>query len=127
MPTKTRTAKPTKAIRNIPASHPQLIATLGTVTNKFSTDRSVTYPQPQIEIKMPMGFDRNSYRKINAALHTLAAKIELETPTNEMWIVQIDNNLSMVYLELNTADSNETNRAMELLNKIAKYNSGCIG
>jgi hypothetical protein len=41
--------------------------------------------EPQIEIRLPKG---TSHRLVSAALHQLAADVELATPERERWIVQ---------------------------------------
>ena len=73
--------------------------------------------QPEVEVR----FDRGShYRKSNAALHALAAAIELATPTNEGWIVQVNSHsdeVGFVYLELARGDQGEARRGLELLKR----------
>ena len=65
----------------------------------------------------PLG---DGYRVVKAALHKLAAEIELATPTNEGWgVVTEDYNESgRVYLELVDATPAEAARAMALLTKL---------
>jgi hypothetical protein len=41
-------------------------------------------PEPQIALRFPKG---TSYRVVKAALHKLAAEIELATPASERWCV----------------------------------------
>jgi hypothetical protein len=43
--------------------------------------------EPQIEIRLPKG---TSHRLVSAALHKLAADVELATPERERWIVQTE-------------------------------------
>jgi hypothetical protein len=52
----------------------------------------------------------------------LAAKVEMATPAEEGWIVQVDasaDDRGRVYLELATADEAEARRGIELLRKVA--------
>ncbi len=76
-------------------------------------------PQPQLEVRFPKG---TPFRRVNAALHQLAAEIELATPASERWNVEIDvyyDACGRVYLELSDATPAETERAMALLTKLA--------
>jgi len=74
-------------------------------------------PEPQIALRFPKG---TSYRVVKAALHKLAAEIELATPASESWIVQTDefNESGRVYLELADATPAEAARRMALLTKL---------
>ena len=57
-------------------------------------------PQPQIEIRLPKG---THHRTLNAALHRLAADVELATPAAERWCVQHEafcDDRGIVYHEL---------------------------
>jgi hypothetical protein len=76
-------------------------------------------PEPQIALRFPKG---TSYRVVKAALHKLAAEIELATPPNEGWgVVTEDYNESgRVYLELVDATPAEAARGMTLLTKLAR-------
>ena len=77
-------------------------------------------PEPKIEICVPRG---THYRKLDAALHALAAEVELATPVNETWAVQIEaffNDRGRVYLELVKADNGETERGLALLRRVAQ-------
>jgi len=62
-----------------------------------------------------------SYRVVKAALHKLAAEIELATPARERWCVNTEdfNESGRVYLELADATPAETARGMALLGKLA--------
>jgi len=77
-------------------------------------------PEPQIAVRMP---ERNAHhRKLSAALHALAAQVELATPAGERWIVQTEmqaDDHGRVYLELATDHAEEANRGLALLRKIA--------
>ncbi|WP_375757351.1 hypothetical protein [Corallococcus exercitus] len=75
-------------------------------------------PEPQIEIRLPKG---TSHRLVSAALHKLAAKVELATPECERWIVQTENFYDArgrVYLELADATAAEAKRGMAMLKKL---------
>ena len=97
----------TGLIRNLRAAH--LKARMG--ESRYGT------LQPEIEVR----FDRGThYRKSSAALHALAAVIELATPTNEGWIVQVNSHsddVGFVYLELARGDESEAKRGLELLKR----------
>ena len=74
--------------------------------------------EPQIEILLPKG---TNHRLVNAALHKLAAEIELATPERERWIVQTESFYDArgrVYLELADATPAEPERGLALLNKL---------
>ncbi len=71
--------------------------------------------EPQIELRLPKGA---SHRLVNAAIHKLAADLELATPERERWIVQTESFYDArgrVYLELADATPAETERGMALL------------
>jgi len=74
-------------------------------------------PEPQIELRFPQ---KTSYRVVKAALHKLAADVELATPANERWCVNTEdyNESGRVYLELADATPAETTRGMALLKKL---------
>jgi len=94
-------------------------------TSKTTTTMTVSQalsdygnPQPQIELRFAKG---TSLRHIRAALHKLAADIELATPATEGWIVQTEdfyNDCGRVYLELGDATPAEAARAMALLHTL---------
>jgi hypothetical protein len=71
-------------------------------------------PEPQIALRFPKG---TSYRVVKAALHKLAAEIELATPANESWCVNTEdyNESGRAYLELADATPAEVDRGMALL------------
>jgi len=72
-------------------------------------------PEPQIELRLPKGA---SHRLVSAALHELAAKVEMATPERERWIVQTESFYDArgrVYLELSDATPTEADRALALL------------
>jgi hypothetical protein len=74
--------------------------------------------EPQIEVRLPKG---TSHRLVSAALHKLAADVELATPERERWIVQTESFYDArgrVYLELADATPAETERGMALLKKL---------
>jgi len=72
-------------------------------------------PEPQIELRLPKGAN---HRLVSAALHKLAADVELATPERERWIVQTESFYDArgrVYLELSDATATEADRALALL------------
>jgi hypothetical protein len=74
-------------------------------------------PRPQVEVRFLRG---THYRKSSAALHALAAVIELATPTNEGWVVVVDphaDEVGTVYLELADGNQREATRGLELLKR----------
>jgi len=76
--------------------------------------------EPQIEIRFPKA---TSHRVVNAALHRLAAEVELATPSRERWLVQTEtlaNGRGRVYLELADATPAETERGLALLSALAR-------
>ena len=70
-------------------------------------------PEPQIALRFPKG---TSYRVVKAALHKLAAEIELATPASERWCVNTEdfNESGRVYLELADATPAEAARGISL-------------
>jgi hypothetical protein len=74
-------------------------------------------PEPQLALRLPKG---TSYRVVKAALHKLAAEIELATPASERWCVNTEdfNDGGRVYLELADATPAEAERGMALLKKL---------
>jgi hypothetical protein len=74
-------------------------------------------PEPQIALRFPKG---THYRVVKAALHKLAAEVELATPAPESWCVQVDdyNESGRVYLELAEATPAEAARGMAMLQKL---------
>jgi hypothetical protein len=60
--------------------------TLATKTVSQGESRYGT-PEPQIALRFPKG---TSYRVVKAALHKLAAEIELATPASERWCVNTE-------------------------------------
>lgn len=78
-------------------------------------------PEPEIDLRMRKG---THHRKTSAALHKLAAAVELATPVGEGWRVQIESSESddagRVYLELMKGDRWEVERATAVLEKAAE-------
>lgn len=75
-------------------------------------------PEPQLEVRMPKG---TSFRRLHAALHLLAAEVELATPAGEAWIIQTDatsDERGRLYLELADATEEEAKRGLALLRRI---------
>ncbi len=88
--------------------------TVGNVASRYGT------PEPQIEVRLPKG---TSFRRLHAALHRLAAEIELATPVRESWVVQTDatsDERGRVYLELANGDEAEAARGVALLRTISR-------
>ncbi len=76
-------------------------------------------PEPQIELRFAKG---TSHRAVSAALHKLAAEVELTTSESERWIVQTESFYDArgrVYLELADATPAEAARGLALLKKLA--------
>ena len=73
--------------------------------------------EPQISLRFPKG---TSYRVVKAALHKLAADVELATPANERWCVNTEdfNETGRVYLELAGATPAEAARGMAMLTNL---------
>ncbi len=89
--------------------------TTKTVSQGESRSRTA---EPQIEIRLPRG---TIHRLVSAALHKLAADVELATPERERWIVQTESFYDArgrVYLELADATPAEAERGMALLRKL---------
>jgi len=73
---------------------------------------------PQIEIRLPK---RTSHRLVNAAVHKLAADVELATPERERWVVQTESFYDArgrVYVELADATPAEAERGMAVFKKL---------
>jgi hypothetical protein len=76
-------------------------------------------PEPQIELTVGSPDER---RRLSAALHQLAAAVELATPARERWLVQIEHfsdTRGRVYLELMRATPEEAERGMAVLSQVA--------
>lgn len=73
--------------------------------------------QPQIKLEMPKG---THYRITKATLLAIAAKVELATPDNERWIVNIEagDTTGSVYLELFTGAPREAEAGEALLQAV---------
>ncbi len=88
-----------------------------TITASMVTSRYGN-PEPQIEVRMPKG---TYFRQLHAALHLLAAEVELATPAGEAWIVQTDatsDERGRLYLELADASEPEAKRGLALLQRL---------
>lgn len=98
-----------------------IVSNLGSVKMLVSLAQSEWgTPEPQIELRVPKG---THYRKLDAALHALAAELELATPASETWVVGIqafNDDRGRVYLELVKGEAAEAQRGMEMLRRIAK-------
>ena len=90
------------------------VMTVGAGTVEYGT------PQPQIVVRMPKDTD---YRHLRAALHRLAAKVELAMPAREGWPVGmaiLGEGEGRVYLELLDGDGAETARGVAFLRRVAR-------
>lgn len=81
-------------------------------TAKIGTSK---YGNNQVEIEIDnrgeLGLTMNKeYRKLRAALHKIAAAVELATPDNEGWCVTVED--TRVVLELIEASTAEAKRAL---------------
>jgi hypothetical protein len=97
----------TATIRNLRAA--TLTATIG--------ESRCGLHQPQVDVRFPKG---THYRKAKAALHALASILELATPHNEGWIVQMDSRSDdhgRIYLELANGTVGEARRGLEFLQR----------
>jgi Ser-tRNA(Ala) deacylase AlaX len=86
--------------------------TAGMVTSRYAN------PEPQLEVRMPKG---TSFRRLHAALHLLAAEVELATAAGEAWIIQTDatsDERGRLYLELAEATEAEAKRGLALLQQV---------
>ena len=97
---------------------------MSTTTTKTQATKTVSQgesrygtPEPQIALRFPKG---TSHRVVKAALHKLAAEIELATLASERWCVNAEdfNESGRVYLELADATPAEAERAMGLLGNL---------
>lgn len=73
--------------------------------------------EPQIEIRFP----RNThFRQLHAALHLLAAAVEMATPRRERWCVQTEGHdtTGRVFLELGDATEAEVKRGLAVLTAV---------
>jgi hypothetical protein len=96
------------------------------MTEQAATKRTATLvhgrfnlPEPQIEVTVPTPAE---WRRLSAALHQLAAEVELATPARERWLVRIEHfsdTHGRVYLELMRATPEEAARGMAVLNQVA--------
>ncbi len=77
------------------------------------------HPEPRIEVRFQRG---TSFRRIHAALHLLAAAVELATPEAEGWIAQMvaasADDAGWVYLELLHASDDEAQRGLAVLQRV---------
>jgi len=77
-------------------------------------------PSPTIRVALPKGAP---FRHLKAALHHLAAKVELATPPLESWCVELDRTGDLsgtVVIELMHGTPAEAARAMALLKEVTK-------
>jgi hypothetical protein len=77
-------------------------------------------PEPQIEIRFSRGAH---HRQVSAAIHRLAAEVELATPEHERWVVETETlyeGRGRVYLELSDGTPAEAERGMAMLKKLVE-------
>jgi hypothetical protein len=77
-------------------------------------------PEPQLEVRFPKG---TSSRALMAALHRLAADVELATPAGERWLVHVEHaydERGRVYVELADGTTEEAERALRVLASVSK-------
>ena len=89
-----------------------------TVTTALTTSRFGAR-EPEMVIRLPKG---THYRRVHAALHMVAAEVNLATPASERWCVQTEvfgDEGGRVYLELSRATEGEAQRGLDLLRRIA--------
>ncbi|MCC6649384.1 MAG: hypothetical protein IT374_27915 [Polyangiaceae bacterium] len=89
-----------------------------TLTASQARSRWGGTPEPEIEVRYPRG---TSHRRLHAALHLIAAEVEVSTPAGERWCVQIDSTSDergRVYLELSDGTPAEAKRGLDLLRKV---------
>jgi hypothetical protein len=79
------------------------------------------HPEPRIEVRFEKG---TSFRKVHAALHLLAAAVELATPDGERWIAQMVASSAdcagWIYLELSQATEDEARRGLAMLHSVTR-------
>lgn len=75
-------------------------------------------PQPEMRFTMPR---QANWRQCNAAVHAVAAMVELATPRGAKWCVQsrFGELWMAVYLELADCSTEETAAGIETLRKVA--------
>ena len=89
-----------------------------TVTARLGRDAYGIH-QPELEVTLPRG---THYRRVKAALHHLAAKLELATPPAERWGVHIEvcgDVHGRIHLELGKGNKEEAERGLALLRRLA--------
>lgn len=99
------------------ANHAVLYPIQATTTVSEGMSRYGTV-EPQVCLRFPPG---TGPREIKAALHRLAADVELATPRGEGWGVQIESYydaVGRVYLELANATPAEVERGMAFLRNL---------
>ncbi len=78
------------------------------------------HPEPRIELRLERG---TNFRKLQAALHLLAAAVELATPEAEGWIAHMvtasADDAGWVYLELLKATDDEAQRGIAVLQSVS--------
>ncbi len=92
---------------------------IATINVAFASSRYGT-PTPTLYVTMPKTC---SHRETSAAIHMLAAEIELAIPASETWPVTVEHAgdyVGTVSVELIKGTAEEAERAMGVLKKIAE-------
>jgi hypothetical protein len=77
-------------------------------------------PRPTIELETAPG---THWRVIHAAAHAVAARVQMSTPIEESWNVEIErrgDRWAEVYIELAYGQQEEADRAMALLRRVVE-------
>ena len=87
------------------------------------------HPEPRIEVLFARG---TNFRTLHAALHLLAAAVELAIPDAEGWIAQMvaasADDAGWVYLELLNATDDEAQRGLSVLQSVSRaHYTGVLG
>jgi hypothetical protein len=90
--------------------------TAATLSVRMGTSRYGN-PEPQIEVRFPR---TTHHRQLHAALHLLAAAIEMATPRSERWCAQTEGHdtSGRVFLELGDATEAEAQRGLAVLTAV---------
>lgn len=95
-------------------TRPVMTITVSLAKSEYGT------PRPELEIRLPKG---THFRQVSAALHVIAARIELATPVREGWVVEtaaLYDAGGRIWLELVKGDDAEAERGMALLRTLAR-------
>lgn len=94
-------------------------------TAAFFTYRAHGFLRPALELKVA---ETASLREANAALHLLAAEVELATPEKEHWVAGIESlcDGGIVFLELDSGSIAEFARAKAMLVEISRKRASSV-